>query len=123
MRLFITCCTIILNSAIALGQFAEFSFKNRIHKFDPALEGVQLECTYEFTNTGEAPLIITSYDVECTCTRVVIPDGPVMPGEEGKVVVYFDSKGKTGWQYRKVLLRANTKRGVEEIEFRVKILS
>ncbi len=44
-----------------------------------------------------------------------------MPGQEGIIRVEFDTRGKTGWQYRKILLDANTRKGSENIEIRVKV--
>lgn len=113
----------IFNSAFCFAQLGEFSFEKKIHKFDAAAEGSQLECTFSFTNSGKAPLIITRYEVECPCTVVTFPSEPVMPGKSGEIHVRFDSKDKIGWQYRKVRLHANTKKSPTEVEFRVKILN
>ena len=121
MKIFISLACILLNSAIASAQFAEFSFSERIHKFDPVKEGVQLVHEFEFTNTGDAPLIITDYHVECTCTRAEFPKSPVLPGQKAVIKVSFDTKGKVGWQYRNIILDTNTKKGKEEIEIRVKV--
>jgi len=114
---------LMISSAICSAQMAEFSFDKKIHKFDAAKEGALLECTFTFTNSGKAPLIITKYEVECPCTVVTHPSEPVMPGKQGTIHVSFDSKGKIGWQYRKVRLYANTKKIPTEVEFRVKILN
>jgi hypothetical protein len=121
MRFFIAVACILLNSAIASGQFAEFSFSERICKFDAVQEGTPLSHNFTFTNTGEVPLVITGYHVECSCTRAEYPKEPVMPGQQGIIHVAFDTRGKTGWQYRKILLDANTRKGSEYVEIRVKV--
>ncbi|MFK7757344.1 MAG: DUF1573 domain-containing protein [Flavobacteriales bacterium] len=100
----------ILNSAIVLGQYAEFSFDERTHKFEEVIAGAQLEHTFTFTNKGEVPLVISKYDVECTCTKAIYSKEPILPGETGTIRVTFDTEGKLGWQYRKILLHANTKK-------------
>ncbi|MDZ4751763.1 MAG: DUF1573 domain-containing protein [Flavobacteriales bacterium] len=92
-------------------------------KLEEANEGTPLVFSYEFTNSGTEPLIITEYDVECTCTKVTFPQEPILPGAKGEIKVNFDSTGKEGWQYRKIYLLANTKDQIEEIEFRIKINS
>ncbi|MCB0761494.1 MAG: DUF1573 domain-containing protein [Flavobacteriales bacterium] len=123
MRIFfIFLCSIILNSATVFGQFAEFSFEETVHKFPKTVEGEQLSCVYSFTNTGTEPLIISSYKVECTCTKAEYSKAPIMPGESGEITVTFDTNGKIGWQYRTVSIYANTKETPTEIEFRVKVI-
>jgi hypothetical protein len=123
MAKLIVVCLMIMNSATVFGQYAEFSFIERVHKFEPAVEGELLECTFEFENTGDVPLIISKYEVECTCTVVTFSKEPVAPGATGTVHVSFDSKGKIGWQYRKILLYSNVKKSPYSLEIRVKILN
>lgn len=122
MRIFFVICIAILNSAIVSGQFAEFSFSEKVLKIPPSPEGPSLSFEFPFTNSGEVPLIISEYKVQCTCTVVEYPKEPILPGQSGVIHVHFDTKGKTGWQYRQVRLYANTKKGMDEIEFRVKIV-
>lgn len=123
MRTALILCLIVINSAFVFGQNAEFSFSERIKKLDPVNEGTPVQFSYEFTNSGTEPLIISEYDVECTCTKVVFPQEPVLPGAKGTIKVDFDTTGKEGWQYRKIYLLANTKDQIEEVEFRIKINS
>lgn len=120
---FIIASLIILNSAIAFGQSAEFSFDRRVFKSDPIREGEELQYSWEFINSGDEPLIISHYKVECTCTKVDYPKVPVMPGEKAEISMRFDSAGKSGWQYRKIQLFANTDKNPTEVEFRVKVLT
>ncbi len=112
---------ILLNSAVASAQTAEFSFSKKILKFESIREGTPLSMDYPFTNSGSVPLIISDYKVQCTCTRVTFPKEPVPPGESGVIRVEFDSAGKIGWQYRTILLYANVASGADELEFRVKV--
>lgn len=111
----------ILNSAIVLGQYAEFSFDKRIHKFDEVQEGEQLTHTFKFENKGLVPLIISNYNVECDCTKAIYSKEPIMPDDHGEITITFDTKGKIGWQYRKIQLHANTKKSPYWIEIRVKV--
>ena len=112
---------LILNSATVYGQFAEFSLDKKVHKFDHVEAGEQLECTFEITNTGDIPLILTSYDVACACTKAEYSKEPIAPGASTIVTVSFDTTGKIGWQYRSVTLMANTKKPIE-LEIRVKVV-
>lgn len=46
--------------------------------------------TFEFTNTGDAPLIITNVLSTCGCTVPTKPEAPIMPGKTGKIEVKYN---------------------------------
>ena len=45
---------------------------------------------FEFTNTGNAPLIITNVLSTCGCTVPTKPDAPILPGKKGKIEVKYN---------------------------------
>ena len=45
--------------------------------------------SFEFTNTGDAPLIITNVLSTCGCTVPTKPTAPIMPGKTGKIEVKY----------------------------------
>lgn len=45
---------------------------------------------FEFTNTGDAPLIITEVKSSCGCTVPSKPKDPIKPGETGKIEVKYN---------------------------------
>lgn len=47
---------------------------------------------FEFTNTGEAPLIITKVSSSCGCTIPKKPEDPILPGKTGEIQVKYDTK-------------------------------
>jgi hypothetical protein len=46
--------------------------------------------TFEFTNTGDAPLIITNVLSSCGCTVPTKPTEPILPGKTGKIEVKYN---------------------------------
>jgi hypothetical protein len=92
-----------------------------VYKPDPVVEGVLIEHILGFTNSGKAPLVIPGYEVSCSCTKAYFPSEPIMPGDMAEIKVTFDSEGKIGWQYRTVVLQANTRKP-REVEIRVKVM-
>jgi Protein of unknown function (DUF1573) len=46
--------------------------------------------TFIFTNTGDAPLIITNVQSTCGCTVPTKPTEPIMPGKTGKIDVKYN---------------------------------
>ena len=46
--------------------------------------------TFEFTNTGDEPLIITNVQSTCGCTVPSKPTEPILPGKTGKIDVKYN---------------------------------
>ena len=64
---------------------------------------------FEFTNTGDEPLIIASVTGSCGCTIPRnYPRDKIFPGEGGKIDVIFDSDNKWGKQDIVIAIAANT---------------
>lgn len=110
---------ILLNSAISFTQVAEFSFDKKVKNYGVIEEGDTLSGYFVFTNTGKAPLLITSYDVACHCTEARYPSTPTLPQESDTLFFTFNSLGKSYQQDRKIILSANTKREITTIRFKV----
>ncbi|TVQ76590.1 MAG: DUF1573 domain-containing protein [Flavobacteriales bacterium] len=85
-----------------------FSFDTESHDFGRITEGEIATYDFHFTNTGDAPLVITSARGSCGCTVPEYPRTPLAPGESGKITVSFDSNGRSGRQDKSVTLTANT---------------
>ena len=78
------------------------------HDFGDITQGDKVEHTFEFTNTGTEPLVITNVEVTCGCT---VPKGwtrdPIMPGSKSEIVIAFNSSGKYGRQNKVVTVISN----------------
>tara|TARA_R110002050_G_scaffold83381_3_gene178197 strand:- start:6186 stop:6704 length:519 start_codon:yes stop_codon:yes gene_type:complete len=90
------------------GALPVFSFTEENHDFGAIEEGVIAKHDFEFTNTGDAPLIITNASGSCGCTVPSWPREPIAPGETGKIHVEFNSNSRTGNQTKTVTLSSNT---------------
>ncbi len=119
MRLLFAIIILALSSATGFGQLAEFSIKSPLHKFPKAKEGQLLEHSFEFTNSGKAPLLVSSYTVSCSCTKVVLPKDPIQPGQKGTIKITFDTEGRNFYQDRTIILHTNTKKETEKVRFKV----
>ena len=71
-------------------------FKTESHDFGKVEEGVQAAYTFEFTNTGTAPVVISNAQPSCGCTTPDWTREPVMPGKTGFVKASFNSSGRPG---------------------------
>lgn len=122
MKLFFAIIIIALNSALGFCQEAEFGLDKSVHKFPNTKQGVVLTHDYQVTNTGDAPLIISDYKVSCTCTKAILPENPIAPGETFALQVSFDTKEKYYFQDRTIILVTNTKKQTHSIRFKVKVV-
>ena len=57
-------------------------------EIDKGADGVRI---FEFTNTGNAPLIISKASSSCGCTVPKKPEEPIMPGDTGEIQVKYDT--------------------------------
>jgi Protein of unknown function (DUF1573) len=71
-------------------------FKTESHDFAKVEEGVQATYTFEFTNTGTAPVVISNAQPSCGCTTPDWTKEPVMPGKTGFVKAVYNSQGRPG---------------------------
>ncbi len=89
------------------------TFEKSEHDFGTIEQGTPQETTFSFTNTGNAPLIITNATSSCGCTVPQYPKNtPIAPGETGELLVKFNGSGQN--QVTKtVTVSANTEKGSE----------
>ena len=97
-------------------SYSKFAFTKEIHKFGEISEGEILICEFYFRNVGNTNLIIKSIESSCGCTAVKWNKKPIKVGEESKITVEFNSKGRHGKQYKVLTIFANTKRKVKELK-------
>ena len=111
--------SIIFKTALVLGQVAVFSTKYKTIKFPKTPEGEQLSFSYEIKNKGKAPLELYSWEAECTCTDVILPSNPILPGEFATIDVVFDTNGKYFFQNRIIYIKSNSRKKRELLRFKV----
>ncbi len=98
---------------VAAKNLPVMSFEKSEHDFGTIIQGTPQETIFKFTNTGDAPLIITDARSSCGCTVPQYPKNtPIAPGATGELVVKFNGSGKN--QVTKtVTVTANTQKGSE----------
>jgi hypothetical protein len=66
-------------------------FKEMKHDFGKIKQGVPVTFDFEFTNIGDAPLIIENATASCGCTTPTWPPTPIMKGKSDKVKAGFNA--------------------------------
>ncbi|MBP6425609.1 MAG: DUF1573 domain-containing protein [Flavobacterium sp.] len=80
-------------SNISFSQSAKIEFSAKENTIDygkvtkASDSGVRV---FEFTNTGDVPLIITNVLSTCGCLIPSKPEAPILPGKKGKIEVKYN---------------------------------
>ncbi len=70
---------------------AKIKFKTEIVDYGEITKGSDGIRVFEFTNTGNAPLVISKVSSSCGCTIPKKPEAPIMPGKKGEIQVKYDT--------------------------------
>ncbi len=70
---------------------AKIQFKAETVDYGQIEKGSDGIRVFEFTNTGEVPLIISKVSSSCGCTIPKKPEQPVLPGQTGEIQVKYDT--------------------------------
>lgn len=90
------------------GKYPVITFKETEFDFGDIKQGDKVEHTFEFTNTGEADLLISTARASCGCTVPEFTEEPIKPGKSGKIKVTFNSAGKKGPTTKTITVVCNT---------------
>lgn len=75
----------------AQDKSAEIEFKSETIDYGEIAKGSDGVRIFEFTNTGDAPLVISDVKSSCGCTIPKKPDAPILPGKTGEIQVKYDT--------------------------------
>ncbi len=110
-RLFGTLCLLFVISIAAFAQAgkAEIKFDKTSHNFGKFSEKQPVQkCTFTFTNTGTAPLVINQAIASCGCTVPAYTKTPILPGKKGEITVTYNGAGKFPGHFKKTItVRSN----------------
>jgi hypothetical protein len=101
---------------------AKIEFKSDIIDYGEIAKGSDGIRTFEFTNTGDAPLIISNVKSSCGCTVPSKPDGPIAPGESSIIEVKYDTK-RLGPIRKTVTVYSNADQPIVSLKIKGKILA
>ena len=82
--------SVLLNTVSAqIEKGPKIEFNKETHDYGNIKYGGEPNCTFEFKNTGNEPLIITNAKGSCGCTVPDWPKEPVAPGATGVIKVKY----------------------------------
>ncbi len=113
-------------SALFLGAIAQdnakpvggsgpmISLDKEVHDYGTIAQGANGTCEFIVTNTGDAPLILTSCKGSCGCTVPKCETEPIKPGQTTAITVKYDTK-RVGPINKSVTISSNATNGAEKI--------
>lgn len=99
-------------------EFPVMEFEESEYDFGTVEEGEVVEHTFVFTNTGDVPLVVSDAQSTCGCTVPTYTREPIAPGDNGELLVKFNTRGKPNQQMKAVRIVANTQSGRETIRIK-----
>lgn len=82
----------------------EIKFDKITHDFGKFTEDqAVVTCTFNFTNVGDAPLVITQCMASCGCTIPSYPDKAIAPGKTGQIKVTYNGRGRVHGPFNKIV--------------------
>jgi len=70
----------------------EITFQKEVHDYGKIQQYSDGTVTFIFTNTGDAPLILSHAKGSCSCTVPNWPKEPIAPGKSSEIEVKYDTK-------------------------------
>ena len=117
MKKFILLATFVLSIFVASAQKEQvkaengpqITFKTTLHDYGNIYVDGDGTYSFEFTNTGNEPLILSKPVSSCGCTVPSWPKEPILPGESNKIKVTYNTH-KVGSFNKTVTVKSNAKK-------------
>ena len=90
-------------------NYAEIKFDTLRHNFGKFSKNDPIvKCSFKFTNTGTAPLVIHQAFASCGCTVPTFTKEPIKPGDKGVIDVTYNGTDKFPGHFQKTItIRSN----------------
>lgn len=90
-------CAIVLSGFSLAQQKPAMEFKKTEHNFGIIKEEIGAVTTqFEFTNTGNSPLIVQRVSASCGCTTPSYTKEPILPGKKGTISAQYSTVRRPG---------------------------
>ncbi|SEG65684.1 DUF1573 domain-containing protein [Sphingobacterium lactis] len=107
-----------VSTEASAGATGKIEFKEEAFDFGKIKEGEVVKHVFTFTNTGEAPVILSQVTASCGCTTPSFTTTPVLPGKSGEIAVEFNSAGMVGQQQKIITVVSNSENNITTIQLK-----
>jgi hypothetical protein len=111
MKKFLLSTLMLICGITFISAQAEIKFDKLTHDFGTFSEASPVvTCTFNFTNSGDKPLVINQAVASCGCTVPEYTKDPIQPGQKGSIKVTYNGTGKFPGHFKKsITVRTNGK--------------
>jgi hypothetical protein len=81
-------------SAVTSPKKAGITWKQTLIDLGEIVQNKPVTIEFEFVNSGDSPVVITSVQASCGCTATDYPKTPIAPGEKTMVKAVFNAAAK-----------------------------
>jgi hypothetical protein len=107
---------VVFHYAIAQEQTPVFNFQTTTHDFGAVEEeNGPISFVFNFTNTGNAPLVIQNVQPSCGCTTPDWTREPILPGKTGFIKAEYNPQNRPGAFNKSLTITANTNPAVSRL--------
>ena len=103
-------------------KVAVIKFKTEVIDYGKVLQNSDGLKTFTFTNTGNAPLIITKVKTTCGCTVPSYSKAPILPGDSGELKIKYNTR-ILGAFTKTVTVMSNAEGGNKILKVKGKIIA
>ncbi len=105
-NLLFAACILMASQGATLAQ-GVLKFEEDKHDFGMIDEGLQAVQEFQFTNTGNAPVILSDVRASCGCTTPSWTKEPIAPGAKGSIKASYNSEGRPGNFVKSITVTSN----------------
>jgi hypothetical protein len=103
-------------------KVAKIEFKTDVIDYGEIAKDSDGVRVFEFTNTGDAPLIVSNVSSTCGCTIPKKPEKPILPGESGVIEVKY-ATNRVGPIRRTITVYSNADEPTKALRIKGKVLA
>jgi hypothetical protein len=108
--------------SFGLSAQAKIEFKQSEINYGKIAKGSDGVRVFEFTNTGDKPLVIEDVKSSCGCTVPEKPTGPIAPGESSTIKVKYDTN-RVGPIRKTITVYSNAENKVTPLKIKGEVLA
>lgn len=107
---------VLIITAFSIQAQGVFKFETEKKNFGTITEGTQATHLFKFTNTGNAPIVLTNVRASCGCTTPEWPKEPILPGESAAIKAIYNSKNRPGSFNKTITITSNASTPVKRLQ-------